>query len=143
MNLWLPGDILLKADKMSMAHSLELRVPYLDIEVMREAQMLPSHYKIDGKNTKAVLRSAANKTLPDEWAHRPKKGFPVPIRQWLREDKYYNIVKESFSTDAAKEFFNTDMLIKLLDDHKSGAANNQRKIWTVFTFLTWHKQFIE
>ncbi|MBQ8187392.1 MAG: asparagine synthase (glutamine-hydrolyzing), partial [Clostridia bacterium] len=85
MNLWLPGDILLKADKMSMAHSLELRVPYLDKEVMREAQELPHKYKIDGNDTKAVLRTAANKTLPDEWAHRPKKGFPVPIRQWLRE----------------------------------------------------------
>lgn len=143
LNLWLPGDILLKADKMSMAHSLELRVPYLDKEVMAEAQMIPSDYKIDGKDTKAVLRTAANKTLPDAWAHRPKKGFPVPIRQWLREDKYYGIVKEAFSSDAAAEYFNADMLMKLLDDHKSGAANNQRKIWTSYTFLTWHKQFME
>lgn len=143
LNLWLPGDILLKADKMSMAHSLELRVPYLDKEVMAEAQMLPAGYKIDGRDTKAVLRTAANKTLPDAWAHRPKKGFPVPIRQWLREDKYYNIVKEAFASDAAKEYFDTKALGKLLDDHKAGVANNQRKIWTVYTFLTWHKQFIE
>ncbi|MBO5126164.1 MAG: asparagine synthase C-terminal domain-containing protein, partial [Clostridia bacterium] len=143
MNLWLPGDILLKADKMSMAHSLELRVPYLDKEVMREAQELPHKYKIDGNDTKAVLRTAANKTLPDEWAHRPKKGFPVPIRQWLREDKYYNIVKEYFTSEAAAEYFDTDALMKLLDDHKAGTANNQRKIWTVYTFLTWHKEFIE
>ena len=143
MNLWLPGDILLKADKMSMAHSLELRVPYLDKEVMREAQELPHKYKIDGNDTKAVLRTAANKTLPDEWAHRPKKGFPVPIRQWLREDKYYNIVKEYFTSEAAAEYFDTDALVKLLDDHKAGKANNQRRIWTVFTFLTWHKEFIE
>ncbi len=143
LNLWLPGDILLKADKMSMAHSLELRVPYLDKEVMEEAQTLPAGYKIDGRDTKAVLRTAANKTLPDEWAHRPKKGFPVPIRQWLREDKYYSIVKEAFESDAAKEYFDTKALMKLLDDHKAGAANNQRKIWTVYTFLTWHKQFID
>ncbi|MBE6542695.1 MAG: asparagine synthase (glutamine-hydrolyzing) [Ruminococcaceae bacterium] len=143
LNLWLPGDILLKADKMSMAHSLELRVPYLDKIVMSEAQMLPPSYKIDGKDTKAVLRTAANKTLPDEWAHRPKKGFPVPIRQWLREDKYYNIVKEYFASDVSAEYFDQTALMKLLDDHKNGSANNQRKMWTAFTFLTWHKQFIE
>lgn len=143
LNLWLPGDILLKADKMSMAHSLELRVPYLDREVMREAELLLSEYKIDGHDTKAVLRTAANKTLPDEWAHRPKKGFPVPIRQWLREDKYYDLVKSYFTSDAAREYFDTEALLKLLDDHKSGATNAQRKIWTVYTFLVWHKEFIE
>ena len=143
INLWLPGDILLKADKMSMAHSLELRVPYLDKEVMAEAQQLPAKYKIDGHDTKAVLRTAANKTLPDAWAHRPKKGFPVPIRQWFMEDKYYNIAKEAFSSDAAAEYFDQTALMKLLDDHKSGAVRNQRKIWTAYTFLTWHKQFME
>ena len=143
LNLWLPGDILLKADKMSMAHSLELRVPYLDKLVMQEAETLPASYKIDGHDTKAVLRTAANKTLPDEWAHRPKKGFPVPIRNWLREDKYYDIVKKSFTSDAAAEYFDGNALMKLLDDHKSGAANNQRKIWTAYTFLTWHDRFIK
>ncbi|MGN1408687.1 MAG: asparagine synthase (glutamine-hydrolyzing) [Eubacteriales bacterium] len=143
LNLWLPGDILLKADKMSMAHSLELRVPYLDKVVMQEAQTLPSSYKIDGHDTKAVLRTAANKTLPDEWAHRPKKGFPVPIRTWLREDKYYNIVKKSFTSDRASEYFDGDKLLRLLDEHKNGTANNQRKIWTAYTFLTWHEQFIK
>lgn len=143
LSLWLPGDILLKADKMSMAHSLELRVPYLDKLVMQEAETLPDSYKIDGHDTKAVLRTAANKTLPDEWAHRPKKGFPVPIRNWLREDKYYDIVKKSFTSDAAAEYFDGNALMKLLDDHKSGAANNQRKIWTAYTFLTWHEQFIK
>ncbi len=143
LNLWLPGDILLKADKMSMAHSLELRVPYLDKLVMQEAETLPDSYKIDGNDTKAVLRTAANKTLPDEWAHRPKKGFPVPIRNWLREDKYYDIVKKSFTSDAAAEYFDGNALMKLLDDHKSGAANNQRKIWTAYTFLTWHDRFIK
>ena len=143
LNLWLPGDILLKADKMSMAHSLELRVPYLDREVMAEAQMLPSAYKIDGHDTKAVLRTAANKTLPDAWAHRPKKGFPVPIRQWFMEDKYYGYAKEAFTSDAAAEYFDANALMKLLDDHKSGAVRNQRKIWTAYTFLTWHKQFME
>ena len=117
-----------------------MRVPYLDRDIMAQAQMLPAHYKIDGVNTKHVLRAAANKTLPDAWANRTKKGFPVPIRNWLREDRYYNLVKESFTSDAAAEYFDTDALVRLLDDHRNG-TNNGRKIWTVYTFLTWHKVF--
>ncbi len=141
LNLWLPGDILLKADKMSMAHSLELRVPFLDKEVMKHAQGIPHEYKINGKNTKYILREASRKTLPNEWADRIKLGFPVPIRYWLREEKYYNNVREYFDSDYAAEFFNRDKLLSMLDDHKNGTANNQRKIWTVYTFLVWYKRF--
>lgn len=141
LNLWLCGDILLKADKMSMAHSIELRVPYLDRVVMDAARRVPAKYRVNEKGTKYVLRVAANRSLPDEWATRPKKGFPVPIKMWLREDKYYGIVKEYFTSDYAAEFFNTDELMKLLEDHKAGRANNQRKIWVVFTFLTWYREF--
>ena len=142
LKLWLPGDILLKADKMSMAHSLELRVPYLDRIVMEEAASIPPEYKINGVDTKAVLRTAANKTLPDEWANRPKKGFPVPIRRWLAEDEFYSRVKKAFTSDVAAEYFVPEVLNGLLDDHKNGKANNGRKIWTAFTFLTWHDRFI-
>lgn len=141
LNLWLPGDILLKADKMSMAHSLELRVPFLDKVVMGQAQTIPHEYKINGINTKYVLRQAANRILPDEWANRIKVGFPVPIRYWLREEKYYNYAKRYFTSDYAGEFFNTDKLIKLLDEHYSGARNNGRKIWTVLVFLVWYERF--
>lgn len=141
MNLWLPGDILLKADKMCMAHSLELRVPFLDKRVMTFAQGVPTAFRIRGGETKAVLRRAANKTLPDEWANRPKKGFPVPIRYWLRDQKYYDIVKSYFTSDYAAVFFDTAALMELLDDHFAGKAANQRKIWTVFTFLVWYKRF--
>ena len=88
-----------------------------------------------------MLRAASVKTLPEEWVKRPKKGFPVPIREWLREDKYYAIVKEAFSSATAAEYFDTAKIISLLDDHKSGKANNGRKIWTLYTFLTWHRQF--
>ena len=139
--LWLPGDILLKADKMSMAHSLELRVPFLDKEVMKMAEKIPAKYKITKENTKYILRHAANRTLPDEWANRKKKGFPVPIRLWLREEKYAQIVRRYFESAFAAEFFDTDALIRLLDDHVAGKANNGRKIWTVFTFLVWYKRF--
>lgn len=141
INLWMPGDILLKADKMSMASSLELRVPFLDKEVMKHAERIPDRFKINGKNTKYILREASHMTLPDEWANRTKKGFPVPIRYWLREEKYYNIVKGFFESDFAAEFFDTSALMRLLDDHRDGKAKNQRKIWTVFTFLVWYKRF--
>ncbi len=141
MNLWLPGDILLKADKMCMAHSLELRVPFLDKEVMAFAETIPTDYRIQGTDVKVVMRHAANKTLPDEWANRPKKGFPVPIRYWLREERYYRIVKEYFESDYAAVFFRPDVLQRLLEDHYHSRANNQRKIWTVFTFLVWYKRF--
>ncbi len=138
---WLPGDILLKADKMSMAHSLELRVPFLDKKVMKMAEDIPSKYKITPENTKYVLRHAANRTLPDEWANRQKKGFPVPIRLWLREEKYVQIVRRYFESEFAAEFFDTDKIVALLDDHANGRANNARKIWTIFTFLVWYKRF--
>lgn len=141
LKLWLPGDILLKADKMSMAHSLELRVPYLDKEVMREAAMIPTKYKITEENTKYVLRKAANRILPNEWADRTKKGFPVPIRKWLREDKYFEYAKSYFTSDVAAEFFDPAALMRLLTDHREGNANNARKIWTALVFLVWHRRF--
>ncbi len=143
MHLWLPGDILLKADKMSMAHSLELRVPYLDKVVMEEAAALPVSYKLCNGQTKAVLRSASHKTLPAEWANRPKKGFPVPIRDWVKADGIFDSIQADFTSDMAAEYFDTDALVKLLCDHRDGKSMNQRKIWTVYTFLTWHKQFLE
>ena len=141
LNLWLPGDILLKADKMSMAHSLELRVPYLDREIMAQAQTLPAAYKIDGRNTKQVLRAASNKTLPDEWANREKKGFPTPVRNWMREEPYYTQIRTALASDTAAEYFDTETLCAMLDEHKTGTVNHGRKIWTVYTFLTWHKSF--
>ncbi len=138
---WLPGDILLKADKMSMAHSLELRVPFLDKEVMKMAEDIPAKYKITRENTKYVLRHAANRTLPDEWANREKKGFPVPIRLWLREEKYAKQVRRAFESAYADEFFDAEMLVKMLDEHFSGRANHARKIWTAYVFLVWYKRF--
>ncbi len=141
LHLWMPGDILLRADKMCMAHSLELRVPFLDINVMELAEKVPSEYCIEGTQNKKVFRAAANKTLPDEWATRPKKGFPVPIRNWLREDKYAGIVSGYFHAPYAADFFDVAKLDKLLADHRDGAANHGRKMWTVFTFLVWYERF--
>jgi len=141
LNLWMPGDILLKADKMSMAHSIELRVPFLDKEVMELAKDIPSRYRVNDIDTKYVLRQAAHQELPEEWAKRPKLGFPVPIRHWLREEKYYNMVKEMFTTDFANKFFDTKQLVGYLDEHYEGKSNRGRYIWTAYVFLVWYKQF--
>ncbi|MBY0121237.1 asparagine synthase (glutamine-hydrolyzing) [Bacillus sp. S/N-304-OC-R1] len=143
LKLWLPGDILLKADKMSMAHSIELRVPFLDKEVMSMASKLPSSLRVNRKDTKYALRAASSEVLPDEWANRPKVGFPVPIRFWLQEEKYYKIVKEMFESDIAKEFFNTDELLRYLEEHYTKKHNYARYIWTVYVFLVWYKKFFK
>ncbi len=141
INMWLMGDILLKADKTSMANSLELRVPFLDKKVMEFAQTIPLKCRVNTVTTKLALRKAAEKTLPKRTATKDKLGFPVPIRVWLKEDGYYNTVKSAFTSENAEKFFNTDKLVALLDTHKSGKADLSRKIWTVYTFLVWYEQF--
>lgn len=141
INFWLIGDILLKADKMSMAHSLEVRVPFLDREVFDVARHIPTKYKVNAQNTKYAMRMAAHRYLPDMVAEKKKLGFPVPIRIWLKDEKYYNIIKKAFTSDAAKKYFNTDTLINYLDEHKEGKADNSRKIWTVYMFLVWYNDY--
>lgn len=143
LNLWMVGDILLKADKMSMANSLEVRVPFLDKKVFEVASHIPSDYRVNRQATKYVFRMAAKEHLPEDVASKKKLGFPVPIRVWLKEDKYYNIVKSAFESDAAKEYFNTDKIIAYLDDHRAGKCDNSRKIWTIYMFLIWHKEYFE
>ncbi len=143
LHMWLVGDILLKADKTSMANSLELRVPFLDKKVLELAQKIPMKHRVNTKTTKLALRLAAEKTLPERTARKDKLGFPVPIRVWLKEDQYYNTVKAEFLSETAEKYFNTKTLIRLLDRHKAGKEDNSRKVWTVYTFLIWHKQFFE
>ncbi len=141
MNFWLIGDILLKADKMSMAHSLEVRVPFLDRKVFDVARHIPVKFKVNRQNTKFALRKAAHRYLPDMVAEKKKLGFPVPIRIWLRDEKYYNIIKKAFTSAAAERYFNTHELLRYLDEHKAGKADHSRKIWTVYMYLVWYEEF--
>ena len=141
VNLWMVGDILLKADRMSMANALELRVPFLDKEVFKVARTIPSRLKVNNENTKVALRSAALKHLPKFTAEKKKLGFPVPIRVWLREEPFYNIVKNMFTSDIANEFFNTNVLLDYLDRHFAGKEDNSRKIWTIYIFLVWYNVY--
>ena len=141
LHLWMVGDILLKADKMSMANSLELRVPFLDKEVMALAGELPVDYRVNQKNTKYAMRLAAKRHLPEEVAKRRKLGFPVPIRVWLRQDKFYYMVRNAFLSETAERYFHTDQLLRLLERHRADEEDNSRKIWTVYMFLLWYEKY--
>lgn len=143
MHTWMIYDILLKADRMSMANSLELRVPFLDKKMLELSTRIPTRFRADCKTetTKKALRSAAIKQLPERTANKKKLGFPVPLSDWLREEKYYNKVKEAFQSEIAEKFFVTKELMKLLDDHKEGKALNMQKIWSFYTFIVWYEQF--
>ena len=140
LNLWLAGDILLKADKMSMAHSLELRVPYLDREVWALAAALPAAAKADARTTKIALRRAAARTLPAASAARKKLGFPVPVRDWLRQEPYTSRVRAAFARPAAAQFFRPQVLHSMLNRHLHG-GDCWRQIWCVYSFLIWYEQF--
>ena len=143
INMWMVGDILLKADRMSMANSLELRVPFLDKEVFKVASSLPTRLRCNKSNTKYAMRKAAVRHMPEETAEKEKLGFPVPTRVWLRDEKYYNVVKKKFKCKTAEKFFNTDVLVEWLDTHFSGKEDNSRRVWTVYVFLVWYDIYFD
>ena len=141
MHIWLVHDILMKGDKMGMANSLEVRVPFLDKKVMELAESLPLAYRIKAPRTKIALRAAADRNIRNKTAEKKKLGFPIPIRVWLREDAYYNRVKAMFGSKEAEQFFDVDYLMQLLEEHKTEKHDNSRKIWTVYIFLIWYDRF--
>lgn len=143
IHMWMTGDILLKADRMSMANSIELRVPFLDKHICALATKIPLDYRVNRENTKYAFRLAAKRNLPEAVANKKKLGFPVPTRVWLREEKYFNKVKEVFTSAVAEKYFNTNILLDFLNDHYHGKCDNSRKIWTVYMFLLWYEQYFE
>lgn len=138
---WLLHDILLKADKMSMASSLELRVPFLDREVLKVALRMPAEARVRRGSTKAALRRAATRRIPEKTAMKRKLGFPVPLHDWLRQEPYYTQVRQAFTSEAAQRFFAVPAILGLLEDHRTGAASNMKKIWTIYSFLLWYEEF--
>lgn len=142
IHTWMTGDILAKADKMTMANSLELRVPYLDHVLFEFAATIPTRYKIKAGTTKYALRQAFKELLPREVIRRPKRGFPVPTRVWLLKElkePVHKILKNSFTP----EYFNYNFVEKLFTDHLQGRADNSRRLWTIIIFLLWHDIFIK
>ncbi|MDD2332222.1 MAG: asparagine synthase (glutamine-hydrolyzing), partial [Candidatus Cloacimonetes bacterium] len=140
LNTWLPGNILMKADKMTMANSLELRVPFLDIEVLKLIQRIPTKYKITAGTTKYVLRQAFKDILPPDVTSKRKLGFPVPLRLWLKKE-FYPWAIEQLSTGDCQPWVNKTHALKLLEDHKAGKADNSRPLWTILMFLLWKDAF--
>lgn len=143
IHFWLMKDILQKADRMTMANSLEGRVPFIDKEVFEVASHLPFAYKVSKENTKLALREAAKKVIPNESYKKKKLGFPVPIRDWMREDLFYKEIKETFLKESTNKFFKPKYLLKLLEEHKNKKKDNYRKIWNIYCFLKWYEVFFE
>ncbi|MGH3908481.1 MAG: asparagine synthase (glutamine-hydrolyzing) [Pseudonocardiaceae bacterium] len=139
---WLRGDILVKADKMTMANSLELRVPFLDPEVFRVASTVPLEEKVTRETTKHALRRGLRDIVPAHVLNRRKLGFPVPIRHWLRDDLHdwaRSIVKES----GTAEFLDLGAVHRMLDEHRAGPLDHSRRIWALLVFMLWHGIFVE
>ena len=126
---------------MTMAFSIESRVPFTDIEVFKLASTLPKEYKIRNNQTKAALRDAAKKDIPNESYKKKKLGFPVPVREWIKDNDFYEEIKRAFSLDIADELFQKDKIMKLLEDHKNGTKDNYRRIWAIYSFLKWYEVF--
>ena len=138
---WLVQDFLHAVDRNTMMFGLEARTPFLDKEVYEVARHLPTYAKINKETTKPALRLAAKESIPTEAYKKKKLGFPVPLRDWIREDDLYQEIKNKFDSPVAKEIFNHERIIKLLEDHKSGKKDCYKKVWTIYTFLVWYDQF--
>lgn len=143
INFWLMKDILLKADRMTMASSIEGRVPFIDKEVFSVASKLPFDYKVTKENTKVALREAARKVIPTDAYKKKKLGFPVPIREWIKDGAFKEDIEKTINSDVANKYFNVKFLNKLFNEHLSGKKDNYRKIWTVYTFIKWYQVFFE
>jgi len=141
MNFWLPKDMLLKGDKMSMAHGLELRVPLLDKEVYDIASTITVNNLVKNNETKYIFRNIAHDVIPEEWAKRRKLGIPVPFSIWLKDKKYYEKVKEIFNEEFTNEIFDINILNEMLDKHYKGIENNGRKLYAIYCFLVWYKVY--
>ena len=143
INFWLMKDILLKADRMTMASSIEGRVPFIDKEVFSVASKLPFDYKVTKENTKVALREAARKVIPTDAYKKKKLGFPVPIREWIKDGAFKEDIEKTINSNVANKYFNVKFLNKLFNEHLSGKKDNYRKIWTVYTFIKWYQVFFE
>lgn len=141
MHMWMLQDILLKADRMTMANSIEGRVPFLDKEILDLAIKIPSKYRVSKTNNKIVLREATKEKLGEFLSNRPKLSFPVPVGDWIKEDKYYKDIKEKFNSNIAYKYFNIDYINKLLDNHKNKNKRNTKKIMTIYCFILWYKEY--
>jgi len=140
---WMRGDILVKADKINMANSLELRVPFLDKEVFKVAESIPYDLKISHGTTKYALRKAMEQIVPAHVLHRKKLGFPVPMRHWLAGDELYDWAQDTINESQTEDIFNKKEVLEMLKEHRDGVSDHSRRLWTVLSFMIWHGIFVE
>ncbi len=141
LHTWLASDILVKGDRLTMANSLEARVPYLDKEVFKVASMLCDRDKLNKNTTKFILRDAFADMLNSSTVMRPKLGYPVPVRVWLK-DELYDWARNIITENPAEEFIDATEALKILDMHRNGKADLYHQIWSVLTFETWYKLYV-
>ncbi len=139
--LLLPSDMLVKGDRLSMAHSLELRTPFIDREVYEAARALVDDDKLQGGATKYILRDACRELLGEENAMRNKLGYPVPVKVWLKNE-LYDWAKNIISEDRCPDYINAREALVILEAYRKGKTDNYRGIWNILTFITWYKQYI-
>ena len=140
---WLVNDFLTAVDRNTMIFSLEARTPFLDKEVFKVASSIPFNMKVNKETTKVALRKAAKDVIPNSSYKKPKLGFPVPLREWVREDDLYNEIKEKFNGKIAEKYFDQKYIMKLLDKHKSGKVDCFKKVWNIYTFIIWYEQYFD
>ncbi len=138
---WLVNDFLHAVDRNTMMFGLEARTPFLDKKVFEVARTLNFKAKVNGNETKPALRYAASKVIPNESFKKKKLGFPVPLREWVKEKDLYETIKKAFESDVAAKYFKQKKILKLLDDHYNGIKDNYKKVWTIYTFLVWYNEY--
>jgi len=141
MNTWIRGDILVKGDRLSMAHSLEVRVPFLDKEVFKVASMLCDEDKLSHGTTKYILRYAFKDMINEETFMRPKLGYPVPVYKWLKNE-LYDWAKDIIENSTADDYIVKEEALRMLNAHRDGSENNYRKLWTILVFITWYRLYV-
>jgi asparagine synthase (glutamine-hydrolysing) len=144
LRLYLPGDLLTLSDRTSMAHSLEVRVPFLDHELLEFAARIPPEHKLRGMERKAVLKRAVADLLPPSFLGRRKMGFSAPLAVWFREE-LRSFVEDTLSPDALRRagVFRPEAVREILDDHFRRRANYDNQIWGLLCFMIWHRQYLE
>lgn len=140
---WLVRDFLHAVDRSGSMFGIEARTPFLDEKVYNIARKLPVSSKVNKETTKIALRKAAEKVIPNESYKKKKLGFPVPLREWVREDELYNEIKEKFNSKTAEKYFDIKRINKLLEDHKSGKKDCYKKVWTIYTFIVWYNEYFK
>ena len=141
LHTWLPSDILVKGDRLSMAHALEARVPYLDKEVFKAARSLCDRDKLSHDTTKYILRDTFSDLLNRETVVRPKKGYPVPVRVWLRGE-LYEWARHILAENPAEQYIDTAEALRLLELHRTGKGDYYHHIWVLLSFMTWYRLYI-